>query len=169
MTSINPQPNTVYNVDSANVYRTDDLARVSEVRADEMSVKMNRDIRALLVYLLICLLTFTIGALVIEFGMIPLIAWLDGYKAYYMPTLNRIYAWCKFVPFAAIVCGFGAWLYGRSRFSRWWAVSTAKPLLVDMYNRQLHPDERQLIANEAHQMGVDQAHNPADIPTIEAY
>ena len=40
---------------------------------------------------------------------------------------------------------------------------------TEMYNRQLHPDERQLIANEAHQMAVGQAHNPADIPTIEAY
>lgn len=79
---------------------------------------MNRDIRALLVYLLVCLLTFTIGALVIELGVIPVIAWTRGSHAYHFPTLGRIYAWCKFIPFAAIICSFGAWLHDRKRFGR---------------------------------------------------
>ncbi|RQX78640.1 hypothetical protein DF034_33495 [Burkholderia anthina] len=81
-----------------------------------MNLKTNRDVRALFVYLLICLLTFLSGALVIEFGVIPLIAWLQGGQTYMLPALSRIYAWCKFVPFAAIVCGGGAWLYDRRRY-----------------------------------------------------
>ena len=54
----------------------------------------------------------------IELGVIPLIAWLQGYKAYHLPELSRIYSWCKFVLFAAILCGFGGWLYDRNRFTR---------------------------------------------------
>jgi hypothetical protein len=79
---------------------------------------MNCDFQALLVYLVICLLTFTIIGLVIEFGVIPLIAWLKGYEGFYFPTLSRLYAWCKIVSFAAFVCGFGAWLYDRNKFGR---------------------------------------------------
>lgn len=43
MTSINPQPTTVYNVDSANVYRTDDLARVTKVDSDLSLVPKDRN------------------------------------------------------------------------------------------------------------------------------
>ncbi|KAE8758429.1 hypothetical protein FSO04_18740 [Paraburkholderia madseniana] len=39
---------------------------------------------------------------------------------------------------------------------------------IDFYDRQLHTSERQLIENKAYQMAVQEAHNPADVPTIEA-
>ncbi|MEX3922020.1 hemagglutinin repeat-containing protein [Paraburkholderia sp. BR10872] len=40
---------------------------------------------------------------------------------------------------------------------------------ADLYNRQLHPDERKLIADKAHQMALAQAQNPDDVAKIEAY
>lgn len=80
--------------------------------------RSNRGIRTLLVYLLICFLTFAIGAIVLELGLIPLLAWLRGYEAYLWPTPSRIYAWCKFVPFATLVTGAGAWFIDRKRFGR---------------------------------------------------
>lgn len=83
-----------------------------------MSIVMSNRIRGLVVYLLICFLTFTLGAMVIELAIDPLIAWLHGYKRYYLPDLNRIYAWLKFIPFASIVCGGGAWLYDKRRLGR---------------------------------------------------
>jgi hypothetical protein len=83
-----------------------------------MSVVMIRGIHALFVYLLICLLVFIAGAMVIELAVNPLIAWLHGYKAYYSPTMSRVFAWCKFILFASIVCGTGAWLYDRHRLGR---------------------------------------------------
>jgi len=72
----------------------------------------------LIVYLLICFLTFAVGALVIELAIDPLIAWLHGYKGYCLPGPDRVYAWLKFTPFASIVCGGGAWLYDRRRLGR---------------------------------------------------
>lgn len=79
---------------------------------------MRNGIRVFAVYLLICLLTFTVGALVIELAIDPLIAWLHGYKGYYLPDFSRVYAWLKFILFASIVCGGGAWLYDRRRLGR---------------------------------------------------
>jgi filamentous hemagglutinin len=39
----------------------------------------------------------------------------------------------------------------------------------DLYNRQLHPDERKLIGDKAHQMALDQAKNPEDVAKLEEY
>ncbi len=79
---------------------------------------MTRDLRALLVYLLICFLTFTVAALAIELMIRPVIAWLQGYNSYYLPTLSRVYAWIKFVPLAALICAVGAWWYDRRRLGQ---------------------------------------------------
>jgi filamentous hemagglutinin len=40
---------------------------------------------------------------------------------------------------------------------------------ADMYNRQLHPEERTLIANAANEIAASQAQNPADQAQIAAY
>lgn len=40
---------------------------------------------------------------------------------------------------------------------------------ADLYNRQLHPDERKLISDKAHEMALEQAKNPDDVAKIEAY
>ena len=40
---------------------------------------------------------------------------------------------------------------------------------ADLYNRQLHPDERKLISDKAHQMALEQAKSPDDVAKIEAY
>jgi hypothetical protein len=53
-----------------------------------------------------------------EFGVIPLISWLHGSNSYLFPTHERIYAWSKFVAFATVICGSGAWLYDKRRFGR---------------------------------------------------
>ncbi|WP_323072109.1 hypothetical protein [Mycetohabitans endofungorum] len=79
---------------------------------------MGKNLQALLVYMLICLLTFIVGALFIEFGVMPFIVWLQGGKLYYFPGLKRIYAWCKLIVFAAILCGFCAWLYDKKQINQ---------------------------------------------------
>ena len=50
------------------------------------------------------------------------------------------------------------------------AISGANGALgADLYNRQLHPDERKLISDKAHEMALEQAKNPDDVAKIEAY
>lgn len=79
---------------------------------------MVQNLQALLVYVLICLLTFIVGALFIEFGVVPFIVWLQGGKVYYLPSLKKICAWFKLIAFAAILCGFCAWLYDKNQINR---------------------------------------------------
>ncbi|CBW74021.1 hypothetical protein IHE31_06165 [Mycetohabitans rhizoxinica] len=79
---------------------------------------MGKNLQALLVYMLICLLTFIVGALFVEFVLRPFIVWLQGGKLYYFPNLKRIYGWCKLIVFAAILCGFWAWLCDKNQINR---------------------------------------------------
>lgn len=73
-------------------------------------------IKVLLIYFLICFVSMILVAVVIEMGLIPIIAWLHGYDGYYFPPLSRAYAWCKLILFSSGVCALGAWLYGGRRF-----------------------------------------------------
>ncbi|AME26520.1 hypothetical protein AXG89_21940 [Burkholderia sp. PAMC 26561] len=80
-----------------------------------MSTRFQRDIKALMSYLLIFLLAYAILAIAIELLWMPLIAWMHDYNGYLWPSTSRVYAWCKLVPFATLVSGIGVWLYERSR------------------------------------------------------
>jgi hypothetical protein len=119
---------------------------------------MTLNIRALLVYILICLFTFTIGALVIELGVIPLVASFHGYKTYYLQTLSRIYAWYKFVTFAAIVCGLGGVAIRQEQL---WSLDDDldcdAAIGIDLYMHQLHPDERMWACDNADSIVPDKS------------
>lgn len=83
-----------------------------------MNIRVARNVVALGVYILICALTLTLIALVTELIFIPFLAWLHGYPTYYLPTLTRAFAWGKFIVFASIIGGGGAWFVDRKRFNR---------------------------------------------------
>lgn len=80
-----------------------------------MTTRSQRNIKALLFYLLIFLITYSIVGVILELAWMPFIAWMHGYQGYFWPPKARIYAWCKLVPFATLVSGVGIWLYERKR------------------------------------------------------
>jgi hypothetical protein len=80
-----------------------------------MSTRFERDVKAFLYYLLVFFLGITCMAIFEELAVMPFVAWLHGYDGYFWPPMSRIYAACKFVPFASFVCAFGVWLYERKR------------------------------------------------------
>ena len=80
-----------------------------------MSTPFKRSSKALIRYLLIFLITYTICAVVIELAWLPLIAWMHDYDGYLWPSKSRLYAWCKLIPFATLISGVGVWLYDRKR------------------------------------------------------
>ena len=80
-----------------------------------MSTRFERDVKAFLYYLLVLFFGITCAAIFEELGVIPLFAWLHGYEGYFWPPMSRVYAACKFVPLASLLCAIGTWLYDRKR------------------------------------------------------
>jgi hypothetical protein len=80
-----------------------------------MSTRFQRDIKALIRYLIIFFVTYTICAVVVELAWMPVVAWMHDYGGYLWPSESRVCAWCKLVPFATLVSGVGVWLYERKR------------------------------------------------------
>jgi hypothetical protein len=80
-----------------------------------MTARLKRDIKALLFYLLVFLITYSVVGVILELAWMPFIAWMHDYPGYFWPSKARIYAWCKLVPFATLVSGVGVWLYERRR------------------------------------------------------
>lgn len=82
---------------------------------DEMSTRLQRDIKAFLSYLLTFLVGLTILVAFEELVVMPFIAWLKGYPGYFWPPMSRVYAACKFVPLASLLCAVIAWVFERKR------------------------------------------------------
>jgi hypothetical protein len=77
--------------------------------------KRQRALRAFLSYLVTYLVGLTISVCLIELVWLPVVAWLKGYPGYYWPSMSRVYADCKLVPLASLICAVGTWIYDRRR------------------------------------------------------
>lgn len=80
-----------------------------------MTEKSKRAMKAFISYLLTYLVGLSICVAVVELAIIPAMAWLAGYPGYFWPPVSRVYAACKFVPLASLLCAVGTWLYDRKR------------------------------------------------------
>lgn len=74
---------------------------------------MKENLRPLLAYFTICLITFSLGGLFFELIFFPAVAWINGYHGYFLSGLDRIFSWIKFIVFSSLVCGVGFWFYEK--------------------------------------------------------